>query len=55
MRIIWQQQAESRGEKKTFRLSVGKSEGKRPLGRHKHRWKDNISMVIKKYERFCVG
>jgi hypothetical protein len=27
---------------------VGKSKGKRPLGRNKHRWKGNISMVIKK-------
>jgi len=30
------------------RLSVGKSEGKRPFGRHRHRRKDNISVVIKK-------
>jgi hypothetical protein len=25
---------------------VGKPEGKRPLGRHRHRWEDNIKMDI---------
>jgi hypothetical protein len=29
-----------------FRLSVGKPEGKRPLGRRSHRWDDNIRMDI---------
>jgi hypothetical protein len=24
------------------RVLVGKSEGKRPFGRHRHRWEDNI-------------
>jgi len=30
------------------RLSVvvGKPEGKRPLGRHRHRWEDNIKMDL---------
>jgi len=37
------------GERKSAcRLSVGKSEGKRPFGRHRHRRNDNISVVIKK-------
>jgi hypothetical protein len=27
-----------------YRMLVGKSEGKRPLGRLKHRWVDNIEM-----------
>jgi transcription termination factor 2 len=31
------------GEKRNvYRLLVGKSEGKRPLGRPKRRWRDNI-------------
>jgi hypothetical protein len=35
------------GEKKTsYRLLVGKPEGKRPLGRPRHRWVDNIRMDI---------
>jgi len=27
-----------------YRISVGKSEGKRQLGRPRHRWEDNINM-----------
>ena len=29
-----------------FRVLVGKAEGKRPLGRHRCRWEDNIKMDI---------
>jgi len=28
------------------RVLVGKPEGERPLGRHRHRWEDNIKMVL---------
>jgi hypothetical protein len=35
------------GEKKNaYRLLVGKPEGKRPLGRPRRRWVDNIKMDI---------
>jgi hypothetical protein len=35
------------GEKRTaYRLLVGKSEGKRPLGRPRRRWVDNIRMDL---------
>jgi hypothetical protein len=35
------------GEKKnTYRLLVGKPEGKRPLGRSRRRWADNIRMDL---------
>jgi hypothetical protein len=27
-----------------YRVVVGKPEGKRPPGRHRHRWEDNIKM-----------
>jgi len=30
------------------RVLVGKPEGKRPLGRSKHRWEDNIKMDLQK-------
>jgi len=30
-----------------YRVSVGKSDGKRPLGRPRPRWKDNIKMDLK--------
>jgi hypothetical protein len=35
------------GEKRSaYRLWVGKPEGKRPLGRPRHRWVDNIRMDL---------
>jgi hypothetical protein len=35
------------GEKRNvYRLLVGKSEGKRPLGRPRHRWIDNFKMDL---------
>ena len=41
---------ESRG---LYRVSVGKPEGKRPLGRPGHRWEDNIKMDLQ--EQGCGG
>ena len=38
---------ESRG---VSRILVGKSEGKRPLGRPMHRWEDNITMDLEEVE-----
>jgi len=36
------------GERKgVYRVLVGKPEGKRPLGRTKRRWKDNIKMDLR--------
>jgi hypothetical protein len=36
------------GEKKNaYRILVGKSEGKRPLGRPRRRWMDNIKMDLR--------
>jgi hypothetical protein len=36
------------GEKRTaYRILVGKSEGKRPLGRPRRRWADNIKMGLR--------
>jgi len=29
---------------------VGKPEGKRPLGRQRHRWEDNIKMYLQELE-----
>ena len=34
------------GEKGVYRVLVGKPEGRRPLGRPRHRWVDNISMDL---------
>jgi hypothetical protein len=35
---------ESRG---AYRVLVGKPEGRRPLGRHRHRREDNIKMYLR--------
>jgi hypothetical protein len=43
--------ARMREKRNGYRISVGKPEGKRPLGRHSHRWKDNIRMDLRKRER----
>jgi len=31
-----------------YRVLVGKPKGKRPLGRPRHRWEDNIKMDLQK-------
>ena len=41
-------------EKRTvYRVLVGKPEGRRPLGRTRHRWEDNIKMDLPEVE--CGG
>jgi hypothetical protein len=35
------------GETNAYRILVGKSEGKRPLGRPRRRWVDSIMMDLK--------
>jgi hypothetical protein len=35
------------GEKNAYWILVGKPEGKRPLGRPKCRWEDNIRMELR--------
>ena len=34
------------GEERDTQGLVGKPEGKRPTGRHRHRWEDNITMDL---------
>ena len=42
------------GERRgVYRVLVGKPEGKRPLGRSRHRWEDNIKMGLQ--EVGCAG
>jgi hypothetical protein len=46
-RMRWAGHVARMGEKRNvYRLMVGKPEGKRPLGRPRCRWIDNIKMVI---------
>jgi hypothetical protein len=41
LRMKWAEHVARMGEKRNSRLFVGKPEGKRPLGRPRHRWVDN--------------
>jgi len=42
------------GERRgVYRVFMGKPEGKRPLGRHRRRWEDNIQMDLQ--EVGCGG
>jgi hypothetical protein len=34
-----------------YNILVGKPDGKRPLGRHRHRWEDNIKSILGKEGR----
>jgi hypothetical protein len=43
--------ARLREERGVHRVLVGKPEGKRPLGRPRHRWEDNIKMVLQEVGR----
>jgi len=38
------------GEERCIQGFVGKPEGKRPLGRPRHRWEDNIKMDLQEME-----
>ena len=40
--------ARTEQSRNAYRVLVGKPEGKRPLGRPKHRWEDNIKMDLRK-------
>jgi len=44
------------GEKRgVYRVLVGKPEGKRPLGRPRRRWKDNIKMNLQELRFGVMG
>jgi len=46
-RIGWAEHVARMGERRgVYWVLVGKPEGKRPLGRHRHRWEDNIKMDV---------
>jgi hypothetical protein len=41
------------GKRKMYKVLVGKSEGKRPLRRPRHRWEDGIGMNLRETGRGC--
>ena len=55
-RIGWAGHVASRGERRgVYRVLVGKPEGKRPLGRPRLRWEDNIKMDLQEVGGGCGG
>jgi hypothetical protein len=47
-RMRWAGHVARMGEKRNaYRISVGKPEGKKPLGRPRRRWVDNIKMDLR--------
>jgi hypothetical protein len=50
-RIRWAGQVARMGERRNaYSILVGKPEGRRPLGRPRRRWVDNIKMDLRKIE-----
>jgi hypothetical protein len=45
-RMRWAGHVAQMGKRNVYRLLVGKPEGKRPLGRPRRRWMDNIKMGL---------
>ena len=53
-KMRWVRHVAHMGERRcVYRVLVGKPEGKRPLGRPRHRWEDNIKMDLQ--EVGCGG
>jgi hypothetical protein len=50
-RMRWAEHIAQMGEKRSaYRILVGKPEGRRPLGRPRRRWVDNIKMDLREGE-----
>jgi hypothetical protein len=53
-RMRWAEHVARMGEGKgVYRVLVGKPEGKRPLGRPRHRWEDNIKLDLREVGWGC--
>jgi len=53
-RMRWAEHVARMGEGRGMhKVLVGKAEGKRPLGRPKRRWEDNIKMDLQEVEGVC--
>jgi len=54
-RMRWAGHVARMGEGKgVYKVLMGKSEGRRPLGRPRHRWEDNIRMDLREVGYGCV-
>jgi hypothetical protein len=55
-RMRWAEYGAQMGEKrKAYRILVGNPEGKRPLGRPRRMWVDNIKMDLRKNGMVWIG
>jgi hypothetical protein len=55
-RVRWTGHVARMGKNRNaYRILVGKPEGKRPLGRPRHRWEDNIRMDLREIEEGGMG
>jgi hypothetical protein len=45
-RMRWQEVAQMGAKRNACRILVGMPEGKRPLGRTRRRWVDNIKLIL---------
>ena len=53
-RMRWARHVARMGEGRgVHRVLIGKPEGKRPLGRHRRRWEDNIKMDLQEVGGSC--
>jgi hypothetical protein len=53
-RLRWAGHVARLGEGRVvYRVLVGKPEGKRPLGRPRHRWEDNVRMDLQEVGCWC--
>ena len=53
-RMRWAGHVARMGERRVVhRVLIGKPEGKRPLGRPRRRWEDNIKMDLREVGRSC--
>ena len=48
-RMRWAGHVACMGRRGVYRVLVGEPERKRPLGRSRHRWEDNIKMDLQKW------
>jgi hypothetical protein len=47
-RVRWAGNVALMGERRgVYRILVGRPDGRRPLGKHRHRWEDNIKMDLR--------
>ena len=54
-RMRWAGHVARMGEERgVYRVLLGKPEGRRPLGRHRRRWVDNIRMDLQEVGRGCM-